>query len=440
MENLFESQKTADPNNEFCRITNYLKKFKLHKTSDYTRITSIFSHNITINKYINEFWTSKQRQGSSIHEVSYRACFKPQLPKFFINLFTKENDIVYDPFSGRGTTLIEAALNGRIPYANDVNPLSEILSRPRIFPPEIESISNRLNNIDFNLDVKSEINLSMFYHSQTLKELISLRRYLFEKSKNNTEDEIDRWIRMVATNRLTGHSKGFFSVYTLPPNQATSAERQIKINEKRKQVPEYRNVKEIIIRKSKQLLSKISDTEFDNLNKVNSQSKFYNGDARFTNNIEDGVVQLTVTSPPFLDIVHYSKDNWLRCWFNHIDDKEIEKKITMSKKLLDWNNVMQEVMNELFRITKIGGWVAFEVGEVRNGTIKLDEEIIPLGLQAGFNIFGVLINEQVFTKTSNIWGIDNNKQGTNTNRIVLFQKDEVKTNESTNGNSKMGYK
>jgi len=29
----------------------------------------------------------------------------------------------------------------------------------------------------------------------------------------------------------------------------------------------------------------------------------------------------------------------------------------------------------------------------------------------------------VFTKTSNIWGIDNNTCGTNTNRIVVFKKD-----------------
>ena len=41
-------------------------------------------------KYINEFWTAKQRQSNSIHEISYRACFKAQLPKFFINLLTKE--------------------------------------------------------------------------------------------------------------------------------------------------------------------------------------------------------------------------------------------------------------------------------------------------------------------------------------------------------------
>ena len=35
---------------------------------------------------------------------------------------------------------------------------------------------------------------------------------------------------------------------------------------------------------------------------------------------------------------------------------------------------------------------------------------------------GFLVNQQVFTKTANIWGIDNNTRGTNTNRIVLLRK------------------
>ncbi len=80
------------------------------------------------------------------------------------------------------------------------------------------------------------------------------------------------------------------------------------------------------------------------------------------------------------------------------------------------------VFKELFRITSPGGWVAFEVGEVRNGKINLDEYVIPLGLTAGFGCAGLLINQQTFTKTANIWGIKNNKSGTNTNRIVLFRK------------------
>src|SRR5262249_3893282 len=51
--------------------------------------------------FVNEFWTAKQRQAHSLHEVSYRACFKPQLPRFFIERLTKPGDVVYDPFMGR---------------------------------------------------------------------------------------------------------------------------------------------------------------------------------------------------------------------------------------------------------------------------------------------------------------------------------------------------
>ena len=36
---------------------------------------------------------------------------------------------------------------------------------------------------------------------------------------------------MIALNRLTGHSPGFFSVYTLPPNQAVSVKAQKRINQ-----------------------------------------------------------------------------------------------------------------------------------------------------------------------------------------------------------------
>jgi hypothetical protein len=66
--------------------------------------------------------------------------------------------------------------------------------------------------------------------------------------------------------------------------------------------------------------------------------------------------------------------------------------------------------------------VAFEVGELRNGKVKLEEQVVPLGVKSGFQCEGIVINSQKFTKTSNIWGIKNNEHGTNTNRIVLFFK------------------
>lgn len=374
-----------------------------------------------IPRYCGEFWTARQRQANNIHEISYRACFKPQLPRFFIEKLTKPGDVVYDPFAGRGTTIVEAALLDRNVIANDVNPLSALLSRPRLFVPELSAVSERLYEIPFTPSLQAEIDLSMFYHPATEAELVSLRDYLIARSLNGSSDEVDDWIRMVATNRLTGHSKGFFSVYTLPPNQATSPERQRKINEQRKQTPEYRDVRALILKKSNALMSELDSQERERLRRRGATSIFITSDARSTQ-LPDNHINLTVTSPPFLSVVQYDNDNWMRCWFNGLDNAVIAKRITMAASISEWRTIMTEVFRELFRITRPMGYIAFEVGEVLRGSVRLDEIIVPVGLNVGFTCECIIINQQKFTKTANIWGIANNNRGTNSNRIVVFRK------------------
>ena len=227
---------------------------------------------------------------------------------------------------------------------------------------------------------------------------------------------------MVATNRLTGHSVNFFSGYTLPPNQAISAEKQKMLNIKHGKTPGYKNVKSIILKKSQDLLRNISEEETSRLRKAGEKAILLNTDARHANTLPDNSVSLTITSPPFLNVVQYAADNWLRCWFNNINIQDVASRITMSKTIEEWENVMREVFVMLYSKTKHKGYVAFEVGEVRNGKVKLENHVVPLGLEAGFDCVGILINQQKFTKTSNIWGVSNNSRGTNTNRIVLFRK------------------
>ena len=376
----------------------------------------------TVPIYQGELWTALQRQASSIHEVSYRACYKPQLPAYFIERLTRAGDVVYDPFSGRGTTAVEAALHGRSVIANDVNPLSSILTQPRLELPGLDEIEARLESLHLKGRPKKDIDLSMFYHRDTERELLALRNYLIGRRADYTEDATDRWIRMVATNRLTGHSPGFFSVYTLPPNQATTPENQIRINERLKQKPEYRDVRDLILRKSRQLQGKLTTEQRNNLRAAAETATFMEDSAASTLGIPTECVKLTVTSPPFLDVVQYAKDNWLRCWFNAHDAADIASKITMCSTVSHWSTAMLEVFRELYRVTLPNGWVAFEVGEVRGGKIKLEEIVAPIGISAGFACMAVAINAQKFTKTANIWGVSNNSLGTNTNRIVLFRK------------------
>lgn len=365
--------------------------------------------------FVNEFWTAGQRQAHSIHEVSYRACFKAQLPEFFIGRLTKPGDVVFDPFMGRGTTPVQAALMQRQAFGNDVNPLSVLLSRPRLRPITTQAVTAALNTVDWSRGEIEREDLLAFYHPATLKKLEALRLWLAEHAPlGSTEvDPVADWIRMVAINRLSGHSPGFFSGRSMPPNQAVSVKAQIKINEKLGVEPPERDVAAVIIKKSRTLLK-------DGCAPSQMRSSLHTGAAWAVPDIPDASVDLTVTSPPFLDIVQYAADNWLRCWFAGIDPASVA--IDMHKTEDAWTAMVHRVLEEQARILRPGGYVAFEVGEVRNGKVLLEKLVWRAAEGLPFERLGVMVNDQEFTKTANCWGVDNGAEGTNTNRIVLLQR------------------
>jgi hypothetical protein len=403
-------------------LAHHLRDFRWDgkTTAVFATSVTVEDRPISVETFVNEFWTSRQRAAHSLHEVSYRACFKPQLPRFFIERLTREGDTVYDPFMGRGTTLLESALLGRLPIGCDINPLSRVLVEPRLHPPDVEPVRLRLSSMDWAAAGEFPEELLTFYHPDTLREICALKAYLLEKLGHGPLDDVDGWIRMVALNRLTGHSPGFFSVYTLPPNQAVSVTAQRKINAGRNQIPPRRSVPQLILAKSRALLSDCDEETRSALANVSGRRQLLTDPASRTPAIKSGSVDLVVTSPPFLDVVDYAGDNWLRCWFSGFQPASVN--LTILKKIEDWRAAMAQVFVELARVLKRGGHVAFEVGEVRSGRIRLEEHVVPCGIQAGLDPVLVLINSQHFTKTAACWGVDNNRKGTNTNRIVLFKK------------------
>ena len=416
---LFSDDRRADATSSPEGFVAQLTSFTWHD-----RVTTVDSYrcaqsDIRVPVFTNEYWTSRQRAAHSLHEVSYRACFKPQLPAFFVTLLTEPGDAVYDPFAGRGTTLIEAALLGRAPAGCDVNPLSATLILPRLRPPSLREVSDRLSRIDLTYAGSIPDDLLTFYHPDTLSAICALRQYLLERRATATSDHVDDWIRMVTVNRLTGHSPGFLSVYTLPPNQAVSVVAQRKINTDREQTPPRRDLRALVARKTRSLLADVDEHTRAHLAEAERRARFRTGSCAEAV-WEPETLQLIVTSPPFLDVVDYATDNWLRCWFCGIDAGAVP--IAMHRDLDAWGAFLERAFHEFRRLLRPGGYVAFEVGEVRRGTVRLEETVLPRGVAAGLTPVCMLVNQQEFTKTANIWGVSNNAKGTNSNRIVVFQK------------------
>ena len=315
---------------------------------------------------------------------------------------------------GRGTTPIQAALMGRRALGTDANPMSIMMTRPRLHTPELCEIETRLGEVPWGAGEPNPCDkrYGVFFHPATLCQIVALRSWLSQREAAGTFDYVDDWIRLVAMSRLTGHSPGFFSVYTLPPNQAASIESQSRINERRGQTPSERDAKELILRKSRSLL------RHGGLNY--SQFDLYCCDSRNTPEIRTGSVDLVVTSPPFLDTVDYRTDNHVRAWFAGIDiDAE---PIAILQSIKDWQRFTVETLQELCRVVKPGGTICYEVGEVRNATVKLEDVVLGAirDAQLPVEVIGVLVNQQDFTKTSNTWGVTNNRRGTNTNRVVMM--------------------
>ncbi len=365
--------------------------------------------------FVNEFWTAGQRQAHAIHEVSYRACFKPQLPEFFIARLTAPGEAVHDPFMGRGTTPVQAALMGRQPFGVDINPLSLLLTRPRLNPPPLAAIAARLAEVPWERGGITRDDLLAFYHPDTLRQLTALRAWLLARAPldDPAPDLVDDWIRMVALNRLSGHSPGFFSVRTMPPNQAVSVSGQLRLNAKAGAAPPPRDVAALILRKSRRLLAHGAPP-------AHPPGRLLAGDAAATPALVDGSVALVVTSPPFLDIVQYAGDNWLRCWFAGIDPAAVP--IAMHRGEAAWTEMVRAVLTEQARLLRPCGHVAFEVGEVRGGRVLLERLVWQAADGLPYDRLGVIVNRQDFTKTAHCWGVANNLRGTNTNRIVLLRR------------------
>ena len=97
----------------------------------------------------------------------YAARCPPPLARWAISNYSNEGDVVLDPMTGSGTTLVEACLLGRTAVGADIDPLARLIARVKatpVSPADIRRAADRMAGLldDDHLDDGWRPNLSEF--------------------------------------------------------------------------------------------------------------------------------------------------------------------------------------------------------------------------------------------------------------------------------------
>lgn len=235
-------------------------------------------------------------------------------PEWFVRrhlVWAGTNGIVFDPFSGRGTTVFESLLNRRPAAGCDVNPVAVCISSAKVDPPTAAAALRRLEVIKAcprasREDVEGDPFFRACFHHDTLRDILHLRGHLRWRQRRD-----DRFIAAVALGCLHGesHRSSRYFSNRMPRMISTKPDYSVRWWRKYGYVAPARNVFDIL---REQILYRfVSEPPV-------IKGKVAEGDARRANEIFPELkrrVSLLLTSPPYLDTTNFWEDQWLRVWF-----------------------------------------------------------------------------------------------------------------------------
>lgn len=125
---------------------------------------------------------------------TYPAKMIPQVAKALIREFGKKDDVLFDPYCGSGTSLVEANLNNIHAIGTDLNPLARLITEVKTRPIEIQSLDlhlkdfyNYLFQYRFGIDTQSRNiikpkfkNIDFWFSRLVTKDLAILKAYIEE--------------------------------------------------------------------------------------------------------------------------------------------------------------------------------------------------------------------------------------------------------------------
>ena len=396
----------------------------------------------------SEYKQHSYREFSKIHQMTaYLAMFPPNLPHYFIERFSKVGDLVFDPFSGRGTTAFEACRMGRVGIGNDLNPLAICLTKSKVnIPTNKQDIFKRLKELEKQYkpsntnikDISSDIKM-LYDESTTLPQLVFLRQNLNKKCK------VDIFILGILTGLMHGkHRKDGTSIYcsidmpntfSMSPNYVRNFIKTHKLTKPKQ------NVFTLLKQRTKHLLQEQDDT-LKNLSQYKEgfcfETDAIKSSAKVAKKYRQNSISLIITSPPYLKNIHYGKYNWIRLWLLNEDTKQVDNNVSIYHKMQKIKGIkdnlpfekyaqyMQNLFNSWYKILKPKSNAFVVIGDVEN--INLANKTWEYIMQNGGRKLKLkqIVDDDIESngvrKVTRIWGQKKGK-ATKIDRILHLQKE-----------------
>ncbi|MEM1325764.1 MAG: DNA methyltransferase [Bacteroidota bacterium] len=370
---------------------------------------------------------SKTNNTDPLHSLcSYLGAFPPGLANYFIRYFTDEDDIVFDPFCGRGTTLLEARLLNRRSIGSDLNPIALKLSDAKSIRVKYNEILNRIEELESEFylplflpeSVAQSDEIRLIFHDRTLAELCYLRCELLESNS-----KVDRFILGALLGIMHGGerkdgSSGYLSI-SMPNTFSMSPDYVRRFVQTKNLNRCYRNVFKTLNEKVERIFQKHSSPEVE--------SKVIECDAKQLTESKHfhpykNKAKLVLTSPPYLGVVNYAKQNWIRSWLLDADPDVTSNKLDDDLTLTDWLKFSDRVIKQLSEFLADDGVAVLVIGDVaksKNSVIPLARDFCRLVESKEYFKNVWVYSDYIKDKTTRIWG---NTQGnaTKTDRIVIL--------------------
>jgi len=371
---------------------------------------------MTINAVLMKHpWTQGGKR-HSLHGICSRICsFPPAMVRHFIVKNSQKGDLVFDPFSGKGTVPLESLLQGRVGWGNDVSPEAYILTKAKISSINLARLQFVLDGLRGEMGfIKSVTDVDqrvrVFYDDRTLKQIMELKTLI-----NSRNTKYATFVKALMLGILHGSSSISLSLkcshsYSMSPNYVKN------FADKNGLVKPERDVISCLKQKATETLKDSTPI---------LKGKAFNSDSRHLKIINNSV-DLIITSPPYFAVQTYAYDNWLRLWFLGYDHKDVNKILVNTDDEEKYGNFMHDSLKEMYRILKPGKKCFIVVGDVKK---RLSKGIIIINTakflqnyaeETGFKVNKIIID--TIPQSRKVFNSSLTSTGISTERILCLEK------------------